>query len=142
MKTTVIEKGAVSTVEDIIPADSPFTMLNLLSFREKADYSERRDIKPCSGQEAYLQNYIPAFNKAAQSEGVTDIQITYIGKVAGALAAPADEKWDVIALVRYPSFAVFKKVSESPVYIEEAEVHRLAALDDLRLIATTTFPAP
>ena len=142
MKTTIIEQMAVITVENTIPADSPFTMVNLLRFRKQADYAHRHNIKPCSGQDAYLQHYVPAFNKAAEAEGVQGIQIVYIGKVAGAIVAPDSEQWDVIALVQYPSFAAFRKVSESDIYLQEAEYHRLAALDDLRLIATTAFPTP
>jgi hypothetical protein len=142
MKTTIIEKQAVLTAENNIPADASFTMLNMLRFREQADYPSRPDIKPCSGREAYLEHYIPAFNKAAKAEGVTGIQMIYIGSVAAAVVAPADEHWDIIALVQYPNFAAFRKVSESLVYLQEAECHRQAALDDLRLIATTAFPSP
>ena len=142
MKTTVIEDRAVLAVENNLSIESPFTMLNLLHFREQANYEHSEDIKPCSGQEAYLQHYIPAFNKAAEAEGVKGIQMVYIGKVAGTIVAPESEQWDVIALVQYPSFAAFRKVSESDIYLQEAEYHRLAALDDLRLIATTAFPTP
>ncbi len=56
--------------------------------------------------------------------------------MAGLLAAPADEHWDIIALVQYPDYATFRKISESKSYLEDAEPHRLAALEDLRLIAT------
>jgi hypothetical protein len=139
MKTTIITKQAVLSVENNIIEDTSFTMLNMLRFREQADYGTRPDIKPCSGRNAYLQHYIPAFNEAAKAEGVTDIQIIYIGSVAGAVVAPADEYWDIIALVQYPNYAAFRKVSESFVYLQKAEYHRQAALDDLRLIATTPF---
>ena len=140
MKTTIIEKQAVLAAENNIPADAAFTMLNMLRFREHADYASRHNVEPCSGREAYLQHYIPAFNKAAETEGVRGIQIIYLGSVAGGIVAPADERWDIIALVQYPSYAAFRKVSESFVYLQEAEYHREAALDDLRLIATTPFP--
>jgi hypothetical protein len=136
MKTTIVNQQAVILTEGLIPEKTPFTMLNLLRFKAKAEYGKQQDLAPCSGQEAYLTRYIPAFNKIANAEGIVDIQINFIGSVLGHLVAPTDEHWDIIALVQYPSFAAFRKVSESPVYLEEAEHHRLAALEDWRLLAT------
>jgi len=136
MKTTIIDRTAVIAAQGNIPENTPFVMLNLLRFKERADYEERKDIAPCSGQEAYLERYVPAFNNAAKAENITDIKINYIGSVAGLLAAPAGEQWDIVAMVQYPDFATFRKISESKSYMEDAEPHRLAALEDLRLIAT------
>jgi hypothetical protein len=136
MKTTIIDPKAVSAAQDKIPRNTPFVMLNLLHFKDKADYGDRKDIASCSGQEAYLERYVSAFNKVAKTENITGIKINYIGSVAGLLAAPAGERWDIIALVQYPDFATFRKVSESKSYREDAEPHRLAALEDFRLIAT------
>ena len=136
MKTTIIDSSAVISTQGKIPENSPFVMLNLLHFKKKADYGDRKDIIPCSGQEAYLERYIPAFNEAAKAENITGIKIIYIGAVMGHLVAPANEHWDIVALVQYPDFATFRKVSESSAYMEEAEPHRLAALEDLRLVAT------
>jgi hypothetical protein len=130
MKTTNIDPKAVVAAEDKIPENSPFVMLNLLHFREKAHYEDQKGITPCSGQEAYLERYIPAFNKVATEENITGIKINYIGSVAGLIAVPADEHWDIIALVQYPDFATFRKVSESKAYLNDAE------LEDFRLIAT------
>jgi hypothetical protein len=139
MKTTAIDPQAVLTAQDKIPEHTPFVMLNLLRFKDKADYGDRKDFDPCSGQEAYLQRYIPGFNKAAKAENISDIEINYIGSVQGQIAAPYDEQWDIVALVQYPDFATFRKVSESKVYLADAEPHRLAALEDFRLIATVKF---
>jgi phage terminase Nu1 subunit (DNA packaging protein) len=47
-----------------------------------------------------------------------------------------EEKWDVAALIRYPSFQAFKDVTESEKYEKDTKMHRLAALEDWRLIAT------
>lgn len=51
------------------------------------------------------------------------------------VVAPADEGWDDVAIVQYPSFAAFRAVIESEDYRTTAEPHRMAALDDMRLIA-------
>ncbi|WP_221393658.1 hypothetical protein [Dyadobacter sp. NIV53] len=136
MKTSIINHQAVVLTEDTIPENTPFIMLNLLRFKTKAYYASEQDHAPCSGQEAYLSRYIPAFNKAAIAEDVADIQINFIGSVVGHLVSPTDEHWDIVALVEYPSFAAFRKISESRIYMEEAEHHRVAALEDWRLIAT------
>ena len=141
MKTTNIDPNAVINAQDKIPGNTSFVMLNLLQFRKQADYGDRKDIMACSGQEAYLERYIPAFNKVAKDENITSIKIDYVGSVAGLLAGPADEQWDIVALVRYPDFATFRKVSESKAYLKDAEPHRLAALEDLRLIATVMVEA-
>jgi hypothetical protein len=136
MKTTIIDQQTVVLTEWVLPENTPFTMLNLLSFKSDADYGNNQDITPCSGQEAYMNRYVPAFRQAAVVENITDIQIIFIGSVVGHLVSPTDEHWDMIALVQCPSFAAFRKVSESLVYLEEAEHHRLASLEDWRLIAT------
>ena len=136
MRTIIINQDAVLAAEKQIPENTPFVMLNLLKFKPQADYGDRKGEKPCSGMEAYLERYIPAFNKVVEAEGIIGMQLTYIGAVNGLIVAPADEQWDVVALVQYPGFEAFRKASESPLYKATAEHHRLAALDDLRLIAT------
>lgn len=136
MKTTIIKPQAVKEAQGKIPESTGFVMVNLLHFKEQADYGDKKDVIPCSGQEAYLNRYVPAFNKVAEAENISGITINYIGSVAGLLAVPPDEHWDIIALVQYPDYAAFRKVSESKAYLEDAEPHRLAALEDLRLIAT------
>jgi hypothetical protein len=141
MKRTIIDPNAVIAAQEKIPENTPFVMLNLLHFKNRADYGDRKEILPCSGHEAYLERYIPAFNKAVSTENVTGIKINFIGSVTGLLVAPTDEHWDIIAMVQYPDFATFRKVSESKVYLLEAEPHRLAALEDLRLIATMMIEA-
>ncbi len=47
-----------------------------------------------------------------------------------------------IAIVEYPNPAAFLNVTEDPAYLDEANPHRQAALDDSRLIATMTMPLP
>lgn len=114
---------------------SPIVMLNLLRYRDEADYSEAPDLAPeapISGREAY-QRY---------SEGVLpilasiDAGIELFGPCHGTLIGPADEAWDEIVLVRYPSTAAFVGMVTSPEY-EAITGHRTAALADSRLVRTT-----
>lgn len=123
-------------------AAEPVFMINLVRYRERADYGERADAEPCSGQVAYLERYIPAFSKVVVDLGITGINLFYTGAVVGELVAPADEKWDTIAVVEYPNFAAFLRVFGSSEYQRNAEFHRTAALEDARLIATTKMESP
>ena len=49
---------------------------------------------------------------------------------------PADEEWDEMILVQYPSRAAFVDMITSDDYLA-AHVHREAGLADSRLVATT-----
>ena len=142
MPITEINIEAVLEAAEVVPADSPVVMLNLVRYNEHAEYGGQTDQPACSGQEAYLQRYAPAFNAVAAAEGVTGIQVLYLGSVAAALAAPDGEHWDNIVLVQYPSFAAFRTVTESPKYTADALPHRKAALADWRLIATSQIVLP
>lgn len=142
MPITEINAAAIRAAAETLPNDSPVVMLNLVRYNEHADYSGHADLPACSGQEAYLERYAPAFNAVAAAEGVTGIQILYLGSVAAALAVPDGEHWDTIVLVQYPSFAAFRTVTGSPKYTADALPHRKAALADWRLIATSQVTLP
>ena len=132
MKTTEMTPEAVQAAALAIPEDRPIVMLNLLRYRKEADYGDGTEFAPCSGREAYFARYVPAFNAVA-TEG---IRPTFVGDVQALIVGPADEPWDDVALVEYPSFAAFRSLVESPDYKAKADPHRRAALEDWRLIAT------
>lgn len=50
------------------------------------------------------------------------------------VVAPVGEKWDLMALVRYETLDGFKEMVESKQYREEVMPHRVAGLEDARLI--------
>lgn len=50
------------------------------------------------------------------------------------IVGPADEQWDDMALVQYPNIEAFQSVAQSDEYQRDAEPHRLAALENVRLI--------
>lgn len=123
-----------------IPEDVPVFMLNLLRYREQADYGDRTDVAPSSGREAYHERYVPAFGKIAARVAPDGIRVSWLGSVLARVVGPTDERWDEIAIVEYPNFAAFRRVTESPEYEAQAAPHRRAALEDWRLIATSKVP--
>ena len=142
MKTIEMNNEELLAAAAAMPADQPVFMINLVRYREQADYGERADAAPCSGREAYLERYVPAFGKVVADLGVSGINLFYTGAVVGQLVAPPDEQWDDFVFVEYPNFAAFLRVYESSEYKSEAEFHRTAALEDSRLIATTKMESP
>ncbi len=137
MKTTELEAQNISSAARLIPENTPIVMLNLVRYREHADYGDRTEFGPCSGREAYYQRYVGAFNEiAARSESTKNIRPVFIGAALATLVGPADESWDDVVLVEYPNFAAFRSVVESDEYKRDADPHRKAALENWRLLAT------
>jgi hypothetical protein len=116
-----------------IPADSRVFMVNLLRYRDRAEYGDSADPGAPSGREAYGERYVPAFRKLAAEQGVA---VFWRGQVAAAVVAPSGERWDDVGIVEYPTFAAFRRIVDSPEYLANAAPHRKAALEDWRLIAT------
>jgi len=91
-----------------VPANKPILMLNLLRYKQQANYGDDTNKQPCSGREAYFKNYVPAYNKIAMN--IPGIRPFFIGDALQHLVAPANEVWDNIALIEYPCFASFLAV--------------------------------
>lgn len=110
-------------------------MLNLLKFKEIADYTNLEYLRPkqeISGEEAYqlyLHTTKPQFQKAGS-------KIVYYGKGKDFLIGPETEKWDVVLLVKHQSLLKFMEFAHSEDYLKNAG-HRKAALKDSRLLPTT-----
>lgn len=138
--TVELTKAALAAVE--MPAGTPFLMLNLLRYRESADYGENAEFAPCSGRDAYYARYVPAFNEVASSQNIAGIKMVLLAGVVSNLVAPAGEQWDDMVVIEYPSYAAFRSVVESAQYKSHAAPHRLAALADWRLLATQPQQAP
>ncbi len=135
MSRVALDMSDVLAAEAKIPSGVPVTMVNFVAFFPEAQY-EDADQQPCSGMEAYIQRYAPAFNQVAAELGVEGIEVVYVGAVAQTILGPAEPEWDAIALVRYPNFAALRKVTESSLYFKKAEPHRKAALKAWEFIAT------
>lgn len=111
-----------------LPIDEPVVMLNLIRFRDRcADDSVAAGM---SGRESYrtygrmLGELGDGFPGAVESAAVG--RTTVIG--------PADEAWDEMLLVRYPTIRSFIEMLSDPGY-QEAARWRTAAVADSRLIA-------
>jgi len=133
MNAIEINPEDLLAAERKIPSDMQIVMLNLVAYRESVEYP---GMERCTGREAYLTRYAPAFNKAVAAAGVNGIEVVYLGAVAACIVPHQKCQWDEVVLVRYPSFSALRKVIESPLYKSDAEPLRKAALQDWQFIVT------
>lgn len=136
---TEMNLDAVASLKENFGPDEPLFVVNLLKYREHARYPGGSPLAGITGREAYFSHYLPAF--ASVNVG-KDISPIWVGTVAGMLVGEDGEQWDDVAIVQYPSFSVFVEAATSQPYVDQAEPHRLAALEDLRLIATKKAQLP
>lgn len=139
MPTIELTPAALQAAGEGLDDNSPVYMVNLVRYRSEAAYEAVSPLPPCSGREAYFQRYAPAFNTVAQGE---DYGLFWVGNVHGVLVGTDGEAWDDIVIVRYASFAVLRRILESPAYAAQAEPHRIAALADWKFIVTTQPEMP
>jgi uncharacterized protein (DUF1330 family) len=110
-------------------------MLNLLRFRDVADYSaspELKPEKPISGKEAY-QLYIDHTLPFLKESGG---EILLMGEGGKYLIGPSDEQWDAVLLIRQSSVESFLAFESNQEYLKGIG-HRTAALEDSRLLPIT-----
>ena len=103
-------------------AKGPIYMLNLLSFREKAEYADGRETT-LSGKEAY-QIYAAGVSEVINQVGGhlvfgADIERLMLGEV--------ETLWEQVAIAMYPSRAAMLEMIQMPEYAE-ISVHRTAGL--------------
>lgn len=127
-KTINPERGVLAAAAETLGNEQPVVMINLLKFNALADYPEGES---CTGREAYAKYSREAFKKVGEAGG----EIVYYGAVHAGLIVPADESWDEVVIVRYPSFAAFRKMVTNSDY-QAITKHRTAALADSRLLLT------
>jgi len=112
--------------------DGPVVMLNLLRFREVADYSAFPELapeEPISGEEAYRRYmaYTEPFLKASGGE------VIFQGQGGPYFIGPSDERWDLVLLVKQRSLSDFLAFASNPEY-QAGIGHRTAALENSRLL--------
>lgn len=117
------------------PAEGPVVMLNLVRFRDEADYGPASEQAPCSGRTAYFERYVPAFRKIAPEYGGTTP--VYLGRAHELLVGAEGEQWDVVALVQYPDLAALKGIITDERYLRDAAPHRVAGVADWRFLVTS-----
>ena len=102
--------------------DEPFLAVNLLTFKDNAEYADGRETK-LSGKEAYAiyaNEVVDHLTKVGAEQILAgDVQRLILGEV--------DELWDVIAIVRYPSRKAMYEMATNKEYME-SEKHREAGL--------------
>ncbi|MEM6986647.1 MAG: DUF1330 domain-containing protein [Pseudomonadota bacterium] len=117
--------------------EGPVTMLNLLRFREQADYSAHPELAPdapISGQAAYERYMAHTAPLLAASGG----RVEYLGAGGAFFIGPEDEHWDWIMLVQQRSVADFLAFAQDPAF-QAGHGHRRAALLDSRLLPMRTL---
>jgi uncharacterized protein (DUF1330 family) len=113
------------------PSTEPIVMLNLLKFRDKAQYPDGRKTD-LSGMQAYML-YGEAMRKVVEREGG---KFVFLGVVKHLTIGEVDKMWDIAALVEYPSPSAFARIATSP-EVGEIGMHRAAGLEGQLLICVS-----
>ncbi len=114
--------------------DGPIFMVNLLKFKDKAEYDDGR-ASDLSGRDAYMiygravADILPKFGGRAVF--AADVTFLALGDV--------EELWDEVAIAMYPSRADMVRMSLSDEW-REAAIHRSAGLKG-QLNIETVLPA-
>lgn len=114
-----------------LPRDQPIWMLNLVRYRDVADYPAGHPLhgQGLSGAEAYRRYGEvsgPIFTRVGGS-------VVWRGAMQLMLTGPDDEAWDAIFIAHYPNAGAFLAMVTDPDY-REAVKHRQAAVLTSRLV--------
>jgi hypothetical protein len=107
-------------------------MLNLLRFREVADYSAHPELAPetpiggAAAYERYVAHTLPHLRASGGD-------VLFLGEGGPFLIGPPRERWDRVMLVRQSSVHSFMAFATNPAYLAGLG-HREAALEDSRLL--------
>jgi hypothetical protein len=121
-----------------IPGD--VVMLNLLRYREVADYStcpELAPTEPISGAAAfrrYIEHVLPFLRESGG-------ELLFLGAGGPFLIGPQAEYWDLAMLVRQSSVDSFLAFASNTGYLAGLG-HRTAALEDSRLLPLVAMVLP
>jgi len=102
--------------------DGPIFMVNLLKFKDRAEYADGRETK-LSGREAYMiygravTELLPKFG----GRGIFAADVTFLA------LGQVEELWDEVAIAMYPQRSAMVQMSMSDEWREIA-VHRSAGL--------------
>jgi len=112
--------------------ESEIYMLNLLRFKQVADYTAHPHLapqRPISGQLAfnsYIKHTIPFLEESGG-------EIVFMGTCKEFFIGPSDEKWDFVMLIKQQSLQSFLSFASNPAYMDILG-HREAAIIDSRLL--------
>ena len=102
--------------------DSPISMVNLLKFKEKAEYEDGRDTE-LSGEEAYAIYAMEVQEHLKKFGG----ELIFGGQVNRLMLGEVEDLWDSVAIARYPSRKAMLEMIMDPEY-QKSEMHRSAGL--------------
>ena len=114
-----------------LPRDRPIHMLNLIKFRDLAEYPEGHPNhgKGLTGREAY-EIYKEGFQRVVANDGAA---MVWEAPIECVVTGPADE-WDEAFVMGYPNSALFMAMVKNEEYVRDIVPHRTAAVADSRLI--------
>jgi hypothetical protein len=124
-----LNEDQVRRMVEIDPADDgPFYMVNLIKFREKADYADGRETD-LTGREADAL-YAPfEFLKEIGAE------VVFAADVEANLISLEGTQWEQIGIVRYPSRALFFQMTQDEEFQARA-IHKDAGVEKTLVIVT------
>ena len=116
-----------------IPDNQPFGLINILRYKEWAEYADGTAPEKLTGREAY--------------EKYSELSVPFVNKVGGVpmwrgdfalnLIGPETVPWDEILIMQYPSRSAFESMIDDQEY-QKILYHRTAAVRDSRLVAATS----
>ena len=130
---TLDTEYAVEMLSITAEEDGPIWMVNLMKYRDIADYEDGRE-STISGQEAD-DLYAPI-------DVLSDIgaEIVFIGNVETQLLGDSP-KWDRIAVVKYPTRRSFLEMSSRKDF-QEKHVHKEAGMQETIVMGCTPLEIP
>ncbi len=102
--------------------EGPIYMLNLIKFKEKAEYEDGRKTN-LSGRDAYriygetALKLLPKYNA----------EMIFISEVTDIMIGVVEELWDEVSIVKYPSRSSLIEMATSTEW-GEANIHRAAGI--------------
>ena len=139
MSNDILSLAGLSNLPPTYDPTKPVYMLNLWKYRNEASYLPEHSHLAgdgCTGQEA-----LGRYRTAIASLLPPNTSVIFSSTVLAKLAAPEDENWDFVAILKYETLEGFKKMVECKEYRENVEPHKMAGLEDHRLIVLDRLEA-
>ena len=102
--------------------EAPIAMINLLKFKEKAEYEDGRDTD-LTGEQAYAIYGKEVVEHLKKVGG----KISFGGSINRLMLGEVEELWDTTFIAKYPSKKAMLKMIKDPDYLESNK-HRVAGL--------------
>lgn len=132
MKTIELDESRLPEILEAIPHGTPIVMLNLLRFNKLTSYPDGSDDENCSGRDAYDGRYLKLAKSYISRIGGS---VVYDGDVCIEVIGEPENYWHRVLVVKYPSIEDFMDMVSTAEY-QAIRLHRAAALEDSRLVAT------